>query len=119
MIERCQYQFSFSGSLTFFTMPRKSIFDDHFETNASGKHVTCLTCQKILSRNTDGMRKHMRVMHSITVPKKRAPVSMEENVNEIPPVVENEIESPRKKSKIEPIEDQVCRETAQFGASFR
>ena len=124
MIERCQYQtfiLSFPGRCTirrFVKMPRvyTSIFDDYFEIKPLEKQAVCKTCDRILRNNTFGMRKHM-LTHDILVPSKKRNLD-EENVSEEEPVKV----SPSKKSRteeVEPIEDQVCRETAQFGASFK
>ena len=94
-------------------MPPKyqSKYNQYFVINHETKSAKCKTCNDVLRKNCSGMKKHMRVKHSIIVENE----VMEE---------ETEIQSPSKKHKmdgkvVEPIEDQICREAAKEGASFR
>lgn len=97
-------------------MPRtnNSKYDEYFDINHTTKKSKCRTCGDILSKNCDGMRKHLRLRHDIIVPK--------QNSNSTGVGEEYELQSPRKKSKtadVEPIEDQITKEVAKYGASFR
>ena len=89
-------------------MPKnRSKYDEHFEMNHETQKAKCKICEKLLTKNCFGMKRHLRVKHNII---------MDENVEE----EDTEIQSPNKKAKIvEPIEDQICREVAKNGASFR
>ena len=86
---------------------RKSKYDDYFDINFGMNTATCGTCQDIITKNCYGMKKHMLKKHNINV-----------DAND---TAENEPSNPSKKIKveIEPIEDQICREAAKNGASFR
>ena len=88
-------------------MPKyKSKYDAYFEINHETKKSKCKTCGIFLLKNCTGMSKHLRTKHEIVVGD-----DVEENTG---------IQSPSKKARIiEPIEDQVCREAAKNGASFR
>ena len=88
-----------------------SKYDAYFEIDKSTKKATCKLCDVILRHNCDGMNKHMKRKHQINIPKRKNPSNREEN---------NE-ESPKKKLHIDvdPIEDQICDEVAEWGVSFR
>ena len=99
------------------TKPNDSKYDEFFDINHTTKKAVCKQCGKTLSKNCSGMNGHLKSKHGIIV--------LVQNSNDN--VVGNGIPSPSKKLKrpflksneVEPIEDQICREVAKYGASFR
>ena len=89
--------------------PKDSKYDGHFNINHETKKAECKLCAKTINKNSTGMNVHLRSKHGIILP-----------VTNHPYLGDNEIAGPSKKrNDVEPIEDQICREVAKYGASFR
>ena len=86
-----------------------SKYDEHFNINHETKQAECKRCSKTIVKNCTGMNVHLRSKHGIIV-----------TVPNHPYLSDNETADPSKKrTDVEPIEDQICREVAKYGASFR
>ena len=86
---------------------RKSKYDPYFDIDFDMNKATCRTCQDVIVKNCFGMKQHLLKKHNTI---------LDSNDTQ-----ENE-PSNRKKTVIEviePVEDQICREAAKYGASFR
>ena len=91
-----------------------SKYDEYFEINHTTKKSECKTCGDLINKNCTGMWKHMQTKHQVIIHKQNSKSSGEEDEIERP--------SPSKRSKkaeLEPIEDQICKDCALYGSSFR
>ena len=89
--------------------PKDSKYDGHFNINHETKKAECKLCAKTINKNSTGMNVHLRSKHGVYL-----------TVQNHPYLGENEFAGPSmKKNDVEPIEDQICREVAKYGASFR
>ena len=91
----------------------QSKYDPYFNIDHVLKKAACKLCTDVISKNCFGMARHLRTKHDVVA--EEISNNEDENVQD---------ESPSKKAKvsadeIEPIEDQICREVAKEGASFR